>query len=110
MGRHHPRVARVELRAPSAAGQLRRDLVDPFGNDENRSVHCLRQEVSHRPVEAPGEEHPLPILRHEGERAVDREHLVDVRREESAARLLGVHRPEPLGAGGDQVDHSGDVL
>ena len=100
----------MELVRPPATRQLGRDLVDPLGDDEHRSVHRLRQEVAHRPVEAPRQHDALPVLRHERERAVDRQHRADVVREQSAPRLVGVDRPEPLGLVGDQVDDAGDVV
>src|SRR6266542_96569 len=93
---NHARIARVELVSPSTAPQLRGDLVDALGDDQNWSIGGLRQKVSHRTVETSRQHDAFPLLCYEGKGAVDAEHCPDVTSEQPAPCFRFINRPESL--------------
>src|SRR6266404_2330440 len=101
----HARVRRVKLTAPAAARELRRDLVDPLGDDQDRAVGRLGEEIAQRPLEAPRQDYALAFLGHERERAVDREYAPGISGEQRAPSCREITGPEMLRAIRDQVDH-----
>jgi hypothetical protein len=108
VGRHHSRVRGVELIGPSVPCQLRRDLVNPLGDDEHGSVGGLGEEIPHRPVEAPRQYDALPVLGDEREGAVDREGAGRVGREETTPGVRFRSRPEALRFRRNEVDDAGN--
>ena len=67
-----------------------------------------REEVAQRAVETPGEHHPLPLLRDQGEGAVDVEDGIRIGLPDPTLGLGGGQRPERLRLRPDQVDDAGD--
>src|ERR1700682_2323108 len=68
---NHAGVTRVKLAGPSAAVELRGDLVDALGHDQYWSIGGLRQKISHRTVETSRQHDTLAVLCNERKGAVD---------------------------------------
>ena len=109
VGRRHACVRRMELIAPTVPLQLGGDRVDPFGDDEHRSVGGLRQEIAQRPLQAARQDDALTFLRDECKRAVDAEHGFGIGREQSLACAREVTGPQVLRLVRNQVDDLRDV-
>jgi hypothetical protein len=61
----------MKLIPPSPAIQLGGNLIDPFCDNQRRSIDSLRQEVSEGPIEAARKQHTLTVLNDQCKRAVD---------------------------------------
>ena len=76
MGRHHPRVAGVKLRAEAFPFQPVVNRIDARRHDQHRPLGTLSKEVAHRPIQRPSHSHRLARLRYESKGARNLEHRV----------------------------------
>ena len=106
--RNHSRIARVELTRPSTSRQLRRDRIDPLGNDQYRTIGSLCEKVAQRTVETARQDDALAILRDEGKGSFETEYCVDIAGEHATPGFGLVNGSESCWVVGNQVDDAGN--
>ena len=108
VGRHHPRVSRMEL--PVETGVLQRAVqgIDSIGHEERRPLVPLGQKVAHRAIEGARHADREPIDRHERKRSVDRAHRLGVAAHHAATGLREVEVVELIQARLEQINDAID--
>jgi hypothetical protein len=83
----------MELTRPPAPRELRGNVADPLGNDEDGAIGRLREEVSHWSIETARQDDAFSVLGNEGKGALDAKHAIDVIliREQSTTSFGFVH-------------------
>ncbi len=110
MGRHHARVARVELAREAFLLEEGPDDVDAVGDHERGARRLFRQEIAQRAVERPREPHATAVARDERERAVDLPHRFRRGAADPSACFFDGHVVNAILLRVRQVDDPFDVL
>ena len=110
MGRHHARVARVELIRQAVVRKRLMQGIDAIRHIQRRAFLAFGQEVAHRAIHRARQANRDPFGGHKGERSIDGADGDRVAGEHAAPCGFHVHVGDSIQRRVEQIDHTADRM